>query len=312
MKLTLAVLAAALDVSAAKNDNVADVPGCNCEASMCKSDNSTVEACALLTNFRNTMRMMSDPPYDFWGSIGDETEPICDALLNSDDFQDTYPDNGAYQIYHYSDGRESRGPYYRSAPLPVTLFSGTCDDSIKEQLSCKSGDNEGRRDDPFPVQREYQHRENSTLLSSIDYYGVNPSSCLVGVDGLPGTISTLRWSLSCASYYDESIVTGYDDQLSLFVETDGYADFSPCDGEVVPVLSSRDWIEPAEGRRYMCYEFVDPKDSSATYSLLTMSLGNEPCHGPMPTEPDTISVGSVHMSRGFGLLVTLVITLIRL
>jgi len=256
------------------DDNVADVPGCNCEASMCKSDNYTVEACAFVRR--------PDPPYNFWGSIDDETEPVCDALLNSEDFQDTY-----------GVGAPTWG-YYPSGALPMTLFSGTCDDSIKEQLSCKSGD------------------DNSILNIGVGYSGVGQPLCISTSLMLPGTNSTLRWGLSCASYYDKSIVTGYDDQLSIFVETDFDDDVSLCDGEIAPALSSRDWIEPAEGRRYMCYEFVDPKDSSATYSLLTMSLGNEPCHGPKPTEPDTNSVGPAHMSRGFGLLVTVAIALIRL
>eukprot|EP00578_Thalassiosira_sp_NH16_P032111 CAMPEP_0181079062 /NCGR_PEP_ID=MMETSP1071-20121207/1828_1 /TAXON_ID=35127 /ORGANISM="Thalassiosira sp., Strain NH16" /LENGTH=122 /DNA_ID=CAMNT_0023160437 /DNA_START=163 /DNA_END=531 /DNA_ORIENTATION=+ len=121
----------------------------------------------------------------------------------------------------------------------------------------------------------------------------------------------MRWGVSCASSYDTSIATSYDDQLSIFVETEFDKDVPLCDVEIAPVLSSRDWIEPVEGRRYMCYEFVDPKDSSATYSLLTISLGNEPCRGPKPTEPDINSVGLAHISRGFGLLVAVAIALIR-
>mmetsp|Transcript_1631 Transcript_1631/g.4115 ORF Transcript_1631/g.4115 Transcript_1631/m.4115 type:complete len:262 (+) Transcript_1631:55-840(+) len=252
------------------DDNVADVPGCNCEASMCKksfhdiSYNLTTMACAF---------GHSDSD-NFWGSIDDESEPVCDTLLKSEDFQDTYG-VGA-----------TTWDYYPSGPLPVTLFSGTCDESIKEQLSCKSG--------------------GYTTI-----YNVRSKGCFTASRWLPGTNSTMRWGVSCASSYDTSIATSYDDQLSIFVETEFDKDVPLCDVEIAPVLSSRDWIEPAEGRRYMCYEFVDPKDSSATYSLLTISLGNEPCRGPKPTEPDINSVGLAHISRGFGLLVAVAIALIR-
>mmetsp|Transcript_1632 Transcript_1632/g.4116 ORF Transcript_1632/g.4116 Transcript_1632/m.4116 type:complete len:273 (+) Transcript_1632:55-873(+) len=263
------------------DDNVADVPGCNCEASMCKksfhdiSYNLTTMACAF---------GHSDSD-NFWGSIDDESEPVCDTLLKSEDFQDTYG-VGA-----------TTWDYYPSGPLPVTLFSGTCDDSIKEQRSCKSGD--------------VNSILNSMISYGVGYRGVGLSACDSTSQMLPGTNSTLRWGLSCASRYDTSIATSYDDQLSIFVETEFDKDVPLCDVEIAPVLSSRDWIEPAEGRRYMCYEFVDPKDSSATYSLLTISLGNEPCRGPKPTEPDINSVGLAHISRGFGLLVAVAIALIR-
>eukprot|EP00578_Thalassiosira_sp_NH16_P021567 CAMPEP_0181083894 /NCGR_PEP_ID=MMETSP1071-20121207/4406_1 /TAXON_ID=35127 /ORGANISM="Thalassiosira sp., Strain NH16" /LENGTH=132 /DNA_ID=CAMNT_0023165593 /DNA_START=58 /DNA_END=453 /DNA_ORIENTATION=+ len=120
---------------------------------------------------------------NFWGSIDDETEPVCDALLKSEDFHDTYgvgiPTWGSLS----------------SGALPMTLFSGTCDDSIKEQRSCKSGD--------------VNSILNSMISYGVGYRGVGLSACDSTSQMLPGTNSTLRWGLSCASRYDTSIATSY-------------------------------------------------------------------------------------------------------
>lgn len=46
-------------------------------------------------------------------------------------------------------------------------------------------------------------------------------------------------------------------------------------GSLSPILTSADWIEPREGRRYMCKDLQDGKGGN--FYILLFSIGNEPC-----------------------------------
>lgn len=207
--------------------------------------------------------------------IPDETEPICAALQDSPDFQDAF---GSGVIPSNPAG----GPlYYPSGPFPYTLRLGTCSEAIAEEQSCE------------------RNPENS-VVGSIDY---KANECYTESGYLPGTNTTVHATWTCASKLDGDITSGFEDELLIFVETGGRAKDS-CRGENTPVLTSQDWIEPIPGQRYMCYEFLDPNDSTKTYSALFMTLGNEPCDGP---KPEDTSGGYTSKLSGLGFLMTIMI-----
>jgi len=229
-----------------------DVPGCGCPTSMC--------------NFTSPIEYKDNPlacrfitPPDTFGITNNLTEPICDALLNSSAFETEF---GPESLRHY------RQSYQKSTLLPIKLRAGTCSESIEEERACMMDDDLG------------------------SFWGVGTVyDVLDGCGGLeytlPTTNATVDITLTCKSWYDENITTGYDDELSIFIEKESAFErgrrglANPlCEGKTTPVLTSHDWIETSPGRRYMCYDFDD--NGEATYSIFFMSLGNEPCNGPKP------------------------------
>jgi len=225
-----------------------DVPGCGCPTSMCNFTSpieyqyiDNPQACRFIT------------PPDTFGITNNLTEPICDALLNSSAFETEF---GPESL------RRSRQSYQKSTLLPIKLRAGTCSESIEEERACMLDD----------------------VPSS--FWGVGTVyDVLDGCGGLgytlPTTNATVDITLTCKSWYDENITTGYDDELSIFIEKGRRGLANPvCEGKTTPVLTSHDWIETSPGRRYMCYDFDD--NGEATYSIFFISLGNEPCNGPKP------------------------------
>jgi len=65
-----------------------------------------------------------------------------------------------------------------------------------------------------------------------------------------------------------------------------------------PVLTSKDWIQPLPGRRYMGYDFVDDSPEGTNYCLMFMSLGNEQCRGTNDLWKDPPMSSSVAHHRG--------------
>lgn len=237
-----------------------DVPGCKCDATLC-GDGSEWNGIDACT-----FTKQSKPPYLFQNVVI-QNEPMCDALEADTDFQETYGDKGI-----------AEGTYYPSGFLSVSITSGTCQDEYTKQNSCN---------------QSYAGK----IATSRTLTG---KGCGMTTLPMPVTNSSLRVTSTCLSEVDESIASGYDDDLVIYVELgmvgDGdslednfsfssYYDFL-CREEVAarhqPILKGKkDWIEPKKGRRYMCYDFADY--NSQAYNVLVMSLGNAPCSGPVIT-----------------------------
>ena len=108
-----------------------------------------------------------------------------------------------------------------------------------------------------------------------------------------GDSKFLRLTPSCLSFYNESITTGYEDSFVIFAEEGDVGNL--CDKDTptkyTPILTSADWVEPIEGRRYMCYDLMN--EGNNPYSIMAMSIGNPPCSGP---EPSPSGVGMLDLS----------------
>lgn len=172
-------------------------------------------------------------------------------------------------------GGEVFGPYYRSAAVHNLVQNGTCEEAILEQTTCPS--------------------ESFT----VDYSSMGWGSARVSVRGcttlsytLPITNpngEALRIATTCRSWHNDSITSGYEDVMEVYIgSNDDSCTKGVTEPKYTPKLTSADWIEPIPGRRYMCYDgsYYDGQ-SFLPYYVMFLSLGNEPCSGPKPTQSPT-------------------------
>ena len=265
----LSILSAAWLVAAEADES--NVPGCNCAGTVCNDANrSNVQACRFLYQSPSLPSLYGDDGDDGDLSyIRNETEPICNALDADPNFVETYGPGALLP------GRPS---YYNSGEVSIYVYNSTCAQAYELQNSC-------RISDIFGADSGVVGAMGGTIYPS------KIESCYVVT-----FLGSLRMRTSCLSYYNESITAGYEDSFVIFAEPreGGVGSLHLCDKDTPakypPILTSADWVEPIEGRRYMCYDFMDEGNP---YSIMAMSIGNPPCSGP---EPSPSGVGMLDLS----------------
>mmetsp|Transcript_9486 Transcript_9486/g.16167 ORF Transcript_9486/g.16167 Transcript_9486/m.16167 type:complete len:309 (-) Transcript_9486:246-1172(-) len=256
-------------------ENADPVPGCNCGGTVCLEtyEGINIEACSFVTP-------------SVYSSIRNQSTPVCDALLANLTFVDYYGDkiSNPNLISVSRGGRFVGGPYYSGGSAAVYRYKGTCAQVYEKQNSCPT---EPSNADvtlaiTWPRSKYDPSLDFDGAIISTFNSAIIPNDCNTMTWKYPETHPTIRMTATCLSYYNESIATGDEDGLVIYLEKG--ADANVCDKDAstkyTPILTSADWLEPAKGQRHMCYDYMD---EGSPYSILAMSIGNPPCSGPEPT-----------------------------
>ncbi len=232
-----------------------DVPGCNCPGTICP---------AISSGWPLPHPIVCDlKPYDVndIDYVGNEN-PICDTILESPEFQKEY---GVNATGWYNWGLGDYGPYYDKSHIIHLHGIGTCEDVLTSQSNCTTPD---------------------TPSLNILAGGAGPytqQTCSGSTFTTPMN-ETLTISMTCESWWNEDIIndnTPWKDNYECYVEmgdVDSICNKIKSSNTLTPVLTSTDWIEPKEGRRYMCKDVESSKGEDIF--ILLFSIGNEPCSGP--------------------------------